>query len=314
MTTQSLSWTNSKPVDIIVHVSSCAKTTRESYEVTVEEWETSFDSSYETWGTKPANESAPSPANVGDTYYTYSKGANTGETITVDGVTYNIYTCKVYKHEYVESTETRSNTITGAVSVTNAGTAVSGTDFTVKKGNSVIITLSRPVQQHSGASGYSETSLDAGSVSVSWIESENYSAGVTFFKNYVRSFQLNSLNSGISTSSCTLTVNGATVLNLAIGSAAAWIYNSSYGSIYKLVRFSWSNSQDGSDSNFSSSAASYTDISLNYHSSGEFKSVAYSSTSVAVSGTAESFSLDTSTWVVAFSISFVCVNSSPILY
>ena len=70
MTTQSLSWTNSKPVDIIVHVSSCAKTTRESYEVTVEEWETSFDSSYETWGTKPANESAPSPANVGDTYYT----------------------------------------------------------------------------------------------------------------------------------------------------------------------------------------------------------------------------------------------------
>lgn len=306
MTAENLSWTNDKPIPIVVHIACEAKKTRESYTDYDYSWEVTHTDTYVSWGPKPQSDFVPFNPSVGDTYWTYST-SSTGDIAYIDGVSWPTYTVTARERTYVMDSSTVYDYQTGSVTVVNDGLAMNGSTFTVAGGKSVVITLSRPAQIHQNNDDYAESSSKAGFASISWVESENYAAGVMFIANSRLSFYLADLTDEIVTSSNSLAIGGDAVLDLPTGSATAWTFSSSYGAIYKLVPFSWSNTQSGTATQFSGTpVATYSDVNGFSHSAGTLVSASYTPSSIVVIGS-ESFTLSSSIYVSSFSINMALI-------
>ena len=79
-----------------------------------------------------------------------------------------------------------------------------------------------------------------GGVVINWVESDNFKAGILFVKNSTRSFYLADLPDGVWTTDTAMTLTDASVsVSLPIGVTGPWSYQTSYGAIRKLFKFSW---------------------------------------------------------------------------
>jgi len=298
LVTEALSWTNTRPIPVKVSASATPKQSRESYTTYSLDWEYQYDT--DSWASSkpPTTQGYTSNPEVGDTYRRNSNIAEDPEGGWTFTSTYYIA---------VENSETNYDYNTGSVTITNNGTVVSGSSFIVDSGRTLTITLSRPASPHSAWDDWAESSLVAGLASITWKESDTFLPGILFMSSSKASFYLSDLSSGVCTGSCSLSINGSTALDLPMGSAVAWTFDSACGAIYKLVAFSWSNSQTGTATRFSGTpTASYNDMNGTAHSVSTLTTASYSPSSIAVSGTS-SFSLSSSSYVSAYSISIAVV-------
>lgn len=305
LATESLSWTNTRPIPVKVSASATPKQSRESYTTYSVDWEYQYDT--DSWASSkpPTTQGYTSNPEVGDTYRRNSNIAEDPEGGWTFTSTYYIA---------VENSETNYDYNTGSVTITNNGTVVSGSSFIVDSGRTLTITLSRPASPHSAWDDWSESSQVNGQTSITWKESDTFLPGILFIGSSKASFYLSDLSNGVYINSCSLAINGSTALNLTMGSAVAWTFDSSFGAIYKLVTFSWSNSLTGTATRFSGTpTASYHDSNGTAHSVGTLTTASYSPSSIAVSGT-YSFTLSTSSYVSAYSISIAVVAQPKGVY
>ena len=230
------------------------------------------------------------------------------------------------EYQYQGYTSTHDVYYYGSISATNngskiyspAGTSlqqvVSNLAVTLISGASLSVTLGVPdIQTYEG------TVQDYGAVSVKWKSAENFNAGVAFFKSGSLSFYLSSLTDVIHTSSVSLTVNGTTWLNLPMESTTAWTYSSTYGAIYKIVKFLWTKGPSNAsivktDDCLISASAVYYDTSHTKITPTTITSVSLTPTAVSASGTGTEVSLDTSTYVNYFSVSVTIQTKTKGVY
>lgn len=220
-------------------------------------------------------------------------------------------------YEYEGNTHTETVNYSGSEKVTNNGATVDpysyglGKSITVVSGATLSITLDVPSETGSVVS--------YGSVSISWKSAENFNAGVAFFKNGSLSFYLSSLSDGIHTSDVSLIVNGTTWLNLPLESSTAWTYSSSYGAIYKLVKFYWAKGPSSAsivkaDDCLVSASAEYYDMNHAKKAPTSITDVSMTPTSISASGTGTAVLLDTSTYINYFSVSVTIKTKTKGVY
>ena len=281
---ETCSWTNNFPCAVSVYVSYHAKQVDYSGEYTDYSW-VEVDSGDGTSTYKPpayegdyTPESWLDESNVGDIYY-YNYNIKEVSTNSYE-FKWRKYRCEATTHEY-------STTDDGDVVVTNNGTRIypsSSQAISVNPGTTISITL-KAASASSGA--WDVSPAHAGSASVQWISANNFSTGLLFFNGSSRAFYLSDLSKDVCTTACTLTINSTQWLNLPL-SSAAWSYDSTYGELYKLVRFSWTNGPSSSMlvTNFSSASLSYRNESGGSMSVGTIYSAQISPNSAIISRSA----------------------------
>ena len=146
---------------------------------------------------------------------------------------------------------------------------------------------------------------------------KDYTTGVYLYKSDFSSVaRLDTLSSAISsTVSNSLTVNGTVWLDCPLNVSTAWTYNSSYGAIYKLVRFAWNNTETGSATQFSSGAvAQYYDINNNINNAGTVQVITYTADKLTVAGSGDDIVLTVGQWVHSYTISITAVTAPAGVY
>ena len=227
---EQMTWTNPYPTDIKVYPDITAK--REDYRVPVTSvsWrETDRGSSSGT--RRPTTPSRPDNPDDGDFWD------------DVSNVQYDSETHR-WTYDYVEytatvTTEDDYGSDSGSIQVfVDNVRQYTYSSLTIPSGSVVKVILggaSAPDDSYHTGSGN-------GSVSIKWKESENYAEGILFVKNASRSssFSLSGLTDGIWTSATSMTlVNAGVTFLLDVGNSNTWQYESDYGEIHKLFRFSW---------------------------------------------------------------------------
>ena len=227
---EQITWTNPYPTDIKIYPDITAK--REDYRVPVTyvSWsETDRGSSSGT--RRPTTHSRPDDPDDGDFWD------------DVSNVQYDSETHR-WTYDYVEytatvTTEDDYGSDSGSIQVfVDNVRQYSYSSLTVSSGSVVKVVLggaSAPYESYHTGSGN-------GSVSIKWKESENYAEGILFVKNASRSssFYLSSLSDSVWTTAESLTlVNAGVTFLLDVGHSGSWQYESNYGEIHKLFRFSW---------------------------------------------------------------------------
>jgi hypothetical protein len=141
--------------------------------------------------------------------------------------------------------------------------------------------------------------------------------GIYLYKSdYSSVARLDTLSSSISsTVSNSLTVNGTVWLDCPLNVSTAWTFNSSYGAIYKLVRFAWSNTETGSATQFSSGAvAQYYDINNTKYNADTVQVVTYTADKLTVAGSGDDIALTVGQWVHSYTLSITAITAPAGVY
>lgn len=303
-TAQDLPWTNTYPTDRKVYISTTPNsvTTQETYQEGV--WARS--DSGDTWSTRTPTQQ-PKPDNPEEGEY-WSKISNVTYEYDESYGGYR-YHYNYVTYVYVIRTETETNTYNGTVSIYLDNVLQNG------KPSSLVVPSGSTIKVSYGAIGNSETeyyNTSRGTLTVSWKESENYSAGILFVNNASRSqsFYLSDLSDGVWTSmSLTLSAGSTFTWNLPMNTASAWTYptGGSLPTLYKLVKFKWN------DSHKPSTYSSYTtfdpttniagkDMFGDSWTLGTINSISFDPNSLTIDSSIDNVSVNTSTYLREYSI------------
>lgn len=248
----SLTFTNTKPVGIKLYIRPTRKRITEKYyeESGYYGWEEarSYGGGGNTepsvWDTYPPDSgfsNAGEPTSEGEKYYQYTdiEGSNGNYTWTV----------VVWESVWIDTSGYRTAEYMGTITIGDK-TYTSDSEIVINNlpaGQSFTVNLTGVSTQHGGEI---ISPSSTGSVGFYWKESENYNAGIGFIKDGTVLKYLADMPDKILTSNVSLKVSTESVINLPMGDSSAWPSN-----FHKLYNLDWAYA-GGTYSNFNASVCS----------------------------------------------------------